>query len=99
MGGVKIKGPIACLIPKSGFYRNCAQADETNYKIYYCTIILTAIHYVLIVVTIILLLVLYFMSVDGWWAVTFIPVVYLIAVIIAGLVIVKKTKTDSNPFH
>ena len=41
----------------------------------------------------------YLLPVDGWWAVIFIPVVYLIAVIIAGTVIVKKAKTDSNPFH
>ena len=41
----------------------------------------------------------YLLSVDGWWSVIFIPAVYLIAVIIAGAVIVKKTKTDLNPFH
>ena len=96
---LKIKGPISYLIPKSGFYRNCAQADGANYKIYCCTVIFTTIHYALIAITLTLLLILYFLSVDGWWSVIFVPAVYLIAVIIAGTVIVKKAKTNPNTLH
>lgn len=96
---VIVKGFLFYLIPKMGYSNDIVHVNESRYRIYCCTIIFTIIQYALIAITLTLLLILYFLSVDCWWAVIFIPVVYLIAVIIAGTVIVKKTKTDSNPFH